>query len=109
MLEACLALFEVSGEMAFWNFAQAIVDLALARMIDHATGTIAEVFTMRWSPVAHHGKIRVEPGHQLEWAWLLLEFMRLSPDRIRGLLFGRCHPPWRTGVKASDAWRGRHL
>ena len=80
MLEACLALFEVSGEMAFWNFAQAIVDLAMARMIDHATGTIAEVFTTRWSPVAHHGKIRVEPGHQLEWAWLLLEFLRLSPD-----------------------------
>jgi mannose/cellobiose epimerase-like protein (N-acyl-D-glucosamine 2-epimerase family) len=84
LIEAYLALFEVSGDACFLDSARVLVMLALERMVDPVTGMIAEVFTPQWQAVAVHGAVRFEPGHQVEWAWLLLEFLRLSPGEPCG-------------------------
>jgi mannose/cellobiose epimerase-like protein (N-acyl-D-glucosamine 2-epimerase family) len=70
-LEACLAWTEI-GEHSGWkeNVAR-LVELALRRFTHKQTGAIGEVFDVTQAPITHDGG-RVEPGHQFEWAWLLL-------------------------------------
>jgi mannose-6-phosphate isomerase len=74
-LEAALAGCEVCSESSLWKaLADEIVELALVKFIDPATGALREFFDGDWNPAAGtEGRI-VEPGHQFEWAWLLLRW-----------------------------------
>ena len=75
LLEAMLAGCEVCSESSLWKpLADEIAELALARFIDAQTGALREFFDDSWSPAPGvEGRI-VEPGHQFEWAWLLLRW-----------------------------------
>lgn len=57
-----------------------IAGLALGRLIDTRTGALREYFDAQWRPMAGAPGRIVEPGHQFEWAWLL---MRWGIDRER--------------------------
>jgi len=46
--------------------------------MDPATGALRESFDEAWKPLPGLGGARIEPGHQFEWAWLL---MRWCPDK----------------------------
>ena len=74
LLEASLALFEASGEAAFRDLARELVDLFKARLFDPASGTLAEFFADDWQ---RRRPAAIEPGHQFEWAWLLVQADRL--------------------------------
>ena len=53
--------------------------LALTRIIDPVTGAQSELFGEDWAaPPAPQRK--VEPGHQFEWAWLLMRWSLASGD-----------------------------
>ena len=57
---------------AWTERADALGEFALASLIDPATGWVGEYFGTDWNPLPGlQGRI-VEPGHQFEWAWLLL-------------------------------------
>lgn len=74
LLEAALAGCEVCAESSVWKqLADGLADLALTRFLD-ANGALHEFFDEQWSPAPGiQGRI-VEPGHQFEWAWLLLRW-----------------------------------
>jgi mannose/cellobiose epimerase-like protein (N-acyl-D-glucosamine 2-epimerase family) len=78
LFEALLALAEASGMECYLTRANALVDLFDAALIDRATGTVREVFDENWKPDRVAGENLVEPGHQMEWAWLLREWQRLT-------------------------------
>jgi mannose/cellobiose epimerase-like protein (N-acyl-D-glucosamine 2-epimerase family) len=81
LLEACHALAEVSGEERWLARASRLVALLRDRLIDPATGTLGEFFTADWQPAeGAQGALR-EPGHHLEWVWLLHHHTRLTGDR----------------------------
>lgn len=69
MFEAAQAWTAISDDLAWRRFADAIADSALNRMIDPATGGLCEQYDLDWT--RRSGAV-VEPGHQLEWGWLLL-------------------------------------
>jgi len=75
LFEAALAGCEVCSESHLWkSLADGIVDLALGKFIDPASGALREFFDAEWQPAPGiEGRI-VEPGHQFEWAWLLLRW-----------------------------------
>ena len=75
LFEAALAGCEVCSESSSWKpLADDIVELALNKFIDPASGALREFFDADWNPAAGiEGRI-VEPGHQFEWAWLLLRW-----------------------------------
>lgn len=77
LLEAALAWLEVAegAEQAVWaELACEVVGLCLSRFRDARTGAIRENFDCDWRPApADEGRI-VEPGHQFEWAWLLMQW-----------------------------------
>jgi mannose/cellobiose epimerase-like protein (N-acyl-D-glucosamine 2-epimerase family) len=73
LLEAVLALHDASGDPRWLAEADALVQLFQERLYHRRTGTLREFFAVDWKLHPKHGEI-VEPGHQFEWAWLLLQY-----------------------------------
>lgn len=87
--ETMLFAFEVTGDQRFLEEAQKVYRLAEDFIIDSKTGALREVFDGDWKPVPEEGKVRVEPGHHCEWAWLLWKagkVMQVNPALSRGIL-----------------------
>jgi mannose-6-phosphate isomerase len=101
LLEASLIWQQTAKKPAQWrSLADEIANMALTRFIDAETGALREFFDHDWRPYpGDKGKI-VEPGHQFEWAWLLLrwslqnnhETARLAAKRLFeiGAVHGVC-------------------
>jgi len=98
LLEAALAWCELSAERAWRVLADELGDLALTRFIDPISGALRETFDEAWSPLAGPEGRRVEPGHQFEWAWLLLRW-RPNDDTARRAAFRLIEIGERSGVR----------
>jgi mannose/cellobiose epimerase-like protein (N-acyl-D-glucosamine 2-epimerase family) len=74
LFEAMLAGCEVASEKSLWQqLADEIAEFALARFFD-GNGVLHEFFGADWKfAEGEKGRI-IEPGHQYEWAWLLLRW-----------------------------------
>jgi mannose/cellobiose epimerase-like protein (N-acyl-D-glucosamine 2-epimerase family) len=74
LFEATLAGCEVASEANLWKpLADEIAEFALAHFFD-GNGVLHEFFDADWKfAPGVQGRI-VEPGHQYEWAWLLLRW-----------------------------------
>jgi mannose-6-phosphate isomerase len=80
LLEAALAWAAVTtgDDRTPWSaLAGEIVGLCRMRFCDASSGAIREYFDFDWRPAANDAGRIVEPGHQFEWAWLLLEWSAL--------------------------------
>ncbi len=74
LLESALAWFQASGLPVWRELAAEIGELALKHFIDADSGGLRENFDAAWAPVQGIGGRIVEPGHQFEWAWMLLNW-----------------------------------
>ena len=72
LLEACLAWEDVSHEKEWGDWSRDLVSLALARFIRRDSGAVAEAYTSAWQSAPGLAGRIIEPGHQFEWAALLL-------------------------------------
>lgn len=87
--EAMLICHEAAPEPLFLEEATKVYRLAEAFIIDGKSGALRELFDQDWKPLQEDGKIRVEPGHHYEWAWLLSRagrHMAVNPALIQGIL-----------------------
>lgn len=76
LFEAALAWEEVGGDAHWGALADEIATLCLTRFLDPKEGWLREFFDGDWAPMpGDEGRI-VEPGHQFEWAWLLVRWGR---------------------------------
>jgi mannose-6-phosphate isomerase len=80
LLEAALAWTELSQEPGWEALGEEIVALATSRFIDPRLGVLREFFAEDWSPAEGAQGRLVEPGHQFEWAWLLLRWSERKRD-----------------------------
>ena len=71
MMEAMLALHDVTGAPHWLNRATAIAALFQKRFFDQGTGTLGEYFSRDLILAQGPSGISVEPGHHFEWSWLL--------------------------------------
>lgn len=77
--EALIAWRQV-GQSPLWaQLCDEIAMLAIERMIDGQTGAMPEILDKTWQPSAT--SLRIEPGHQFEWAWLLFKWSMLSGNQ----------------------------
>jgi mannose-6-phosphate isomerase len=74
LFEASLAWHEADGDPEWLVMADHIVTIARSRFIDPRSGAVREFFNRDWTPAAGIAGRLVEPGHQYEWAWLLLRW-----------------------------------
>jgi mannose/cellobiose epimerase-like protein (N-acyl-D-glucosamine 2-epimerase family) len=73
LLEACLVWAQTGKDEGWKAWARALIDLALSRFIPRETGVLREFFSPSWEPAPGvEGRI-IEPGHQFEWAFLMLK------------------------------------
>jgi mannose/cellobiose epimerase-like protein (N-acyl-D-glucosamine 2-epimerase family) len=90
LTEACLAAYESTGEARFAEAARRLVALFQNHLFDRATGTLREYYNDAWRPVPGETGRHVEPGHMLEWAWILNQARKLinvdTGDDIRALV-----------------------
>lgn len=95
VFEACLAWAEVveapgwqgARDGGWRRLADEIAELALARFIQ-PDGHLLEFYELDWSPQAGDAGRIVEPGHQFEWAWLLIRW-GLHNDRADAIAAAR--------------------
>lgn len=74
LFEATLAGCEVCADSGLWrSLSDEIAEFALARFFD-GNGLLHEFFDEDWKLAAGIPGRIVEPGHQFEWAWLLLRW-----------------------------------
>lgn len=80
MLEALLAWQAIAPHPAFEAAARRVLPLFATRFFDREHLMLGEFFTADWS-IAHAaaGQV-VEPGHHMEWIWLLDQARRLGLD-----------------------------
>jgi len=100
LFEACLALFEATGEARYLARAGEIFGLFRARWFDQASGILGEYFNADWSRAAGATGARLEPGHMVEWVWLLRRFERASGRRVDDLCEGLFGSAMRLGRTA---------
>jgi mannose/cellobiose epimerase-like protein (N-acyl-D-glucosamine 2-epimerase family) len=73
LLEALLAWVAAGVEGRFRSAAMALCELATTRLINPGNGAVGELFTAGWAPLGAPEERLYEPGHQFEWAYLLLQ------------------------------------
>lgn len=72
LLEACIAWRDVGNDAGWPVLAEELTELALRKFIQ-PNGALKEFFTDDWQPAPGTPGRIVEPGHQFEWAWLLMQ------------------------------------
>ncbi|MFC0239704.1 AGE family epimerase/isomerase [Rhodopseudomonas telluris] len=75
LLEAMIAAFDATGDVAFRNLAGELFALFTSRFYDQQRCVLGEYFETDWTMIE---PVCVEPGHQAEWTWLLKEYQRIS-------------------------------
>lgn len=80
LFEAMLAWEAVDPKGPWMVLADEIAGLAMKHFIDASSGALREFFDHDWNPMpGEQGRI-VEPGHQFEWAWLLVRWGHLRQN-----------------------------
>jgi mannose/cellobiose epimerase-like protein (N-acyl-D-glucosamine 2-epimerase family) len=91
LFEATIAWSRVGGT-TWQTRADELGEFALRRLIDPSAGFIRETYSEDWTPAPTlEGRI-VEPGHQFEWAWLLLSWdSTVTEQALRLVEFAETH------------------
>ena len=80
LLEAALAWIEHDQTGTWHDLAADMAKLAATRFVDPSSGFLLEFFDDHGQPIQNPSLQRIEPGHQFEWAWLLLRWSVHSGD-----------------------------
>jgi mannose/cellobiose epimerase-like protein (N-acyl-D-glucosamine 2-epimerase family) len=78
LLETMLALYDATGEAKWLGRAGELVTLFESRFYDSDQQVLFEFFEHDWSRSASPQGQQVEPGHMMEWVWLLDWYSRRS-------------------------------
>lgn len=79
LFEAIMALYAASGDPSYLARARAIEHLFNVRFLDRRESVLREFFADDWSRDAAKGDA-IEPGHMVEWAFLIDQFERASGE-----------------------------
>lgn len=78
LLEAAIAWTRASTDPRWMQMANRLADLCVQTFIDPKCKAVREYFTTTWAPLHGDELVDIEPGHQFEWAWLLMDWSRSS-------------------------------
>ena len=86
LLEASLVAYEATGETRFLATARELVTLFREKLFDGTT--LAEYFDSNWNRAQGQEGRLVEPGHMLEWAWILVQYGKVGGEDTIALAEG---------------------
>jgi len=94
LFEAFLAAYEATLDHQFMKLADDIFSMFESKFFDKNTLTLLEFFDNDWRPDTKTGHL-TEPGHMMEWCWLIHWYSRLSGKNVTGY----AESLYQTGVK----------
>jgi mannose-6-phosphate isomerase len=105
LLEAALEwIVAASGhaQLIWIALAREIVGLCLTHFRDQSSGAIREYFDDQWHPAPGEDGRIVEPGHQFEWAWLLMRWAESAYSTVADRL--TCRLAARRLIEIGEKW-----
>ena len=78
LLEAAIAWTRSSSNPHWSDMANRLADLCVQTFIDPRCKAVREYFSTDWAPLDSEEHVGIEPGHQFEWAWLLMDWGRIA-------------------------------
>lgn len=75
--ESCLALCEIAEDTAYAGRTDALFDLFRSKFFEGEHGPLREFFGLDWEVSERFGSHRLEPGHMVEWVWLVRRYAKL--------------------------------
>jgi mannose-6-phosphate isomerase len=99
LFEALLALHEATGKACYLGRAGEKLGYLKTRFFRPETDIIAEYFDHDWVPIGGT-QAMWEPGHHMEWGWLLSEYQRLTGTVTRPIVDRLLAKAYRYGVRA---------
>lgn len=113
--EAFLALYDVTRDQKWLERAGQIFDLFRKHFFDPASACLLEYFEDDWVPHASSFE-RVEPGHMMEWVWLLICYAEHSGEDVSAYVVPMFEVARRLGTDARSGFLvdevhvdGRHV
>lgn len=103
LFEAFIALYAVSEDPFWLDMSSKTFTLFEAHFYDVQHGVLLEYFTTDWRPCPEMGAV-VEPGHMMEWVWLLNQYQRysgISTEHYQRNLYANAR---RMGLPAGNRW-----
>ena len=97
LFEGLLALYEATGLPAYLVRAEEIFWQLQTLFFQPESGTLPEYFDGEWTPIGGARAVW-EPGHHLEWSWLLSEYETLSGVKTGALADRLVENAYRHGV-----------
>jgi mannose-6-phosphate isomerase len=85
LLEAAHAWVSLDPDTRWLTLATQLIELVETRMMSPPSGVVSERFDGAWEPLRAEGW-SLEPGHQFEWASLLLHFSCHRPEVTQAAL-----------------------
>ncbi len=82
LFEAFMALYEASGDSHWLARASEMFSLFQSRFFDRGSGALLEFFTDDWVVLGNDKGRIIEPGHMVEWVWLLRWYSALSGRNV---------------------------
>lgn len=83
LFEAFMALYEASGDPAFLARASEMFGLFQAHFFDEKQQVLFEFFDDDWNLLEGKKGQQVEPGHMMEWVWLVDWYSRLTGRPVK--------------------------
>ena len=83
LFEAFMAAYEATGGDQFLSLARKVYRLFTASFYDCETGALREFFDAKLRPAKGADGQRIEPGHMMEWVWLLNRYSAHTGEDIR--------------------------
>jgi len=80
LLEASLFLHGITRDNKHLDYAETVFDLFKAHFIDN--GTISEFFEADWTLTSGAKGQTAEPGHAVEWVWLLGQYHKVTGENV---------------------------
>ncbi len=78
LFEAAIAWVKIDPDPRWKKLAHELYQLCSVNFIDTETGFLAEHFDDQWQPVREKNNFIFEPGHHYEWAWLFIQYQKIT-------------------------------
>lgn len=77
LFEAVIEWIKIDSDNIWKEMATDIYQLCRLKFVNNEIGAVAEYFSEDWQVLRENNKFIFEPGHQYEWAWLIVQFEEL--------------------------------
>ena len=77
LFEAVIEWMKIDSDNIWKELATDLYQLCRTKFINNEIGAVAEYFSEDWQVLREDTNFIFEPGHQYEWAWLIVQFEEL--------------------------------